>query len=372
MAQIAQIKKIQKLLSRWYARHKRALPWRKTRDPYAVWISEIMLQQTRVDTVIPYFKRWMKRFPTMQSLAKAGEEEVLKHWEGLGYYSRARNLHRAAKQIASSGTKFPDSKEALLALPGIGKYTAGAILSIAFDQREPLVDGNVFRVFARLFNIHSDIEALSTRKKIWGLASAFVPEKNPGDFNQALMELGAAICVPGAPRCLLCPVRSLCEGFQQSDPSRLPVFKVKKKIEPFSGWMFLAEHNGRYLIQKRPEGQVMGGLWEFPSKMEGALETPEKLVWRHLKLRGDAQELPGKIKAAFTKFRGDYRIAHIRLKNLGMRKTQVHEQWILPQEAGKYTFSAPSRKLLRLLKGPTFFPPKAEAPLAQAGTLFFK
>lgn len=338
MPQIKNIRKIQDLLLAWYGRAKRDLPWRKTRDPYAIWISEIMLQQTQVDTVIPYYNRWLKKFPSVKILAKADENDVLKSWEGLGYYTRARNLHRASKEIvAKHGGKIPQTKEDILSLPGIGRYTAGAVLSIAFDQPVPLVDGNVIRVFARVFNIHSDVSAQSTQKTLWDIAAALVPEKNPGDFNQALMELGAMICTPSAPSCLICPLSSECLGFKKSDPSKLPVKKEKVEVQKFNGWIFLIEKNGKFLIQKRNEGQVMGGLWEFPSFMNLEKDLFSK------------KEVVGKVKAAFTKYRGEYRVARVKHKPGIIQKKGIEEfSWVNPKEFSRFTLSAPARKVLQL------------------------
>ncbi|MBI4972128.1 MAG: A/G-specific adenine glycosylase [Candidatus Omnitrophica bacterium] len=339
MHQLKNTRKIQDSLLAWYRINKRDLPWRKTRDPYAIWISEIMLQQTQVDTVIPYFNQWLKRFPNVKTLAASDENEVLKAWEGLGYYTRARNLHRAAKEIITKyNGKIPETKDVIMTLPGIGRYTAGAILSIAFNQPVALVDGNVMRVFSRLFDIHSDVAAQTTQKKIWALAGALVPEKNPGDFNQALMELGATICTNGSPSCLICPLAGECISLEKSDPSQLPVKKIKTKIQKFSGWIFVIENKGKFLIEQRPAGQVMGGLWEFPSLMKAdADHFPNK-------------ETVGKIKAAFTKFRGEYRVARINYKP-GLFKKDKSEIfcWITPKEFSKFTFSAPSRKVLELV-----------------------
>ena len=304
-----------------------------------------MLQQTQVDTVIPYYNRWLKKFPNVNSLAKADENDVLKSWEGLGYYTRARNLHRAAKEIVSKhGGKLPQTKEDVLALPGIGRYTAGAVLSIAFSQPVPLVDGNVIRVFTRLFNIHSEISSQSTQKNLWDIAAVLVPEKNPGDFNQALMELGAMICTPSSPSCLICPLSGECLGFKKSDPEKLPVKKEKAEIQRFEGWIFLIEKNGKFLIQKRAAGQVMGGLWEFPSFM--SLDTdifPKK-------------EIVGKVKAAFTKYRGEYRVARVKHKPGVINKKGIEEfSWAEPKDFSKFTLSAPARKALQLAfqKGPS-------------------
>jgi len=348
MPQLQNTRKIQKSLLDWYEENKRDLPWRKTRDPYAIWISEIMLQQTQVQTVIPYFKRWMEKFPNVKTLARAEEEKVLKAWEGLGYYSRARNLHRAAKEIiAKHNGHIPDTKEVILSLPGIGRYTAGAILSIAFDQPLPLVDGNVIRVITRLFNILANVDSISVQKKIWDLATSLVPEKIPGDFNQALMELGATVCVPGTPRCLICPLNDLCLSLKKSDPSLLPIRNSKLEIINFRGWIFLIENKGRLLIQKRPHGKVMGGLWEFPATMDGKIKDPEKILENELGIAAKKEGVLGNVKAAFTKYRGIYQVARMKLP----KKTPLIKKgtWINKKDVEQFTFSAPSRKVLGML-----------------------
>ena len=198
-------------LKRWYKNHARDLPWRRTREPYHVWISEIMLQQTQVATVIPYFERFLKAFPTIKKLAAADEEKVLRLWEGLGYYRRARQLHKAAKQIVEKHAgKFPSRLEDVDALPGIGRYTRGAILSIAFEQREPILEANTIRLNARLLALEEDTSSKASQNALWDFAEDILPTKDIGLFNQALMELGGAICTPKSPRCLLCPVASIC------------------------------------------------------------------------------------------------------------------------------------------------------------------
>ncbi len=213
MTTIAGKRKIQKALLDWFGRDQRDLPWRQTGDPYPIWVSEVMLQQTQVQTVIPYFRRWMKTFPTLQKLARSRQETVLKHWEGLGYYSRVRNLHRAAQQVVKKHQgRLPDTYEELIQLPGIGRYTAGALLSIAFDQPAPVLDGNVKRVLSRLFAISANGEASAHEKWLWDTSAELVPAKRPGDFNQAMMELGATVCLPKKPLCGVCQLQTQCEA----------------------------------------------------------------------------------------------------------------------------------------------------------------
>ena len=204
---------LQQELLRWYDRSARDLPWRRTRDPYAVWVSEIMLQQTRVETVIPYYERFLARFPSARVLAEADEDAVLSHWSGLGYYRRARLLHSGVQEVvARYGGEVPEDADARRRLPGVGRYTAGAIGSIAFDKAEPVVDGNVTRVLARLFRIDTPVGSATTTKRLWREAAELVPEQRPGDFNQALMELGATLCTPKKPLCDACPVGDATDG----------------------------------------------------------------------------------------------------------------------------------------------------------------
>ncbi len=251
----------------WFVSEQRELPWRKDQDPYKVWVSEIMLQQTRVDTVIPYFNRFLERFPTIEALASADEEKVLKAWEGLGYYSRVRNLQSAVKEVHEHyGGKVPDSPEEIASLKGVGPYTAGAILSIAYGKPEPAVDGNVMRVLSRILLIWDDIARPASRKIFESAVREIISHENPSYFNQALMELGALICTPTSPSCLLCPVRDHCEAFHEGVQTELPVKTKKKKqknIQLAAG--IFSDQSGRILIRKRPETGLLANLWEFPT-----------------------------------------------------------------------------------------------------------
>ncbi|QYR22708.1 A/G-specific adenine glycosylase [Paenibacillus sp. sptzw28] len=259
----------------WYLENKRTLPWRMNRDPYRIWVSEVMLQQTRVDTVIPYYERFMEKFPTAAALAEAPEAEVLKCWEGLGYYSRARNLQAGAGEVVSRhGGTVPDDKEAVSALRGIGPYTAGAIMSIAFNRPEPAVDGNVMRVLSRYFCLEDDIAKPSTRVKIEKLAASLIPEGSAGDFNQGLMELGALVCTPKSPGCLTCPVMAHCEGRMAGKEHTLPVKTKAKPPRPETRLAALVvgtgEHAGKVLVRQRQESGLLARMWELPH-VEGPL-----------------------------------------------------------------------------------------------------
>jgi A/G-specific adenine glycosylase len=256
----------------WYRVSKRDLPWRINRDPYRIWVSEIMLQQTRVDTVIPYYYRFMEKFPTIQALAEAPEEEVLKNWEGLGYYSRARNLQAGAREVASLyGGRVPDDKAAVSSLKGVGPYTTGAIMSIAFNRPEPAVDGNVMRVLSRYFCLTDDIAKPATRIRIEKLAASLIPEGAAGDFNQALMEHGAITCTPKSPGCLVCPVMAHCAGRLAGMETVLPVKTKAKPPRPETRLTALVEGTGEYagmvLVRRRPDSGLLARMWELPHVM---------------------------------------------------------------------------------------------------------
>jgi A/G-specific adenine glycosylase len=262
------------LLLAWYARVRRDLPWRRTRDPYAVWISETMLQQTRVDTVVPYFERFLRELPNVASLAEAPEDRVLALWSGLGYYRRARMLHAAARRVAASfGGRIPSEPEDLRALEGVGAYTAGAIASIAFGRRAAVVDGNVARVLARLFAIEDDVKSARGSARLWRLAEGLVPEDgadgDPGDWNQALMELGATVCLPRTPKCGECPLRDHCAARETGAETRLPRVAARRPVpEVQRVAVVLASAEEVVLARRRPD-VLFGGLWEPPSAEGG-------------------------------------------------------------------------------------------------------
>ena len=253
-------------LLRWYRREKRDLPWRASRDPYRVWISEAMLQQTRVETVIGYYERFLERFPDVTALARARTDSVLAAWSGLGYYRRARSLHEAARAIVDRHAgRFPREREALLALPGIGAYTAGAIASIAFDRPEPLVDGNVARVFARLFAIDGDPDSSSLRARHWSTAARLVPKRGAGEWNQALMELGALVCLPREPACDRCPLRARCRARREGRVDELPGRGKRAEPIPVDAVVLAVRRGERWLLEKRPARGRMAGLWQLPT-----------------------------------------------------------------------------------------------------------
>ncbi|WP_419145098.1 A/G-specific adenine glycosylase [Myxococcus stipitatus] len=250
----------------WYDRNKRDLPWRRTRDPYAIWLSEVMLQQTQVSTVIPYWERFLQRFPTALALASAPLDDVLSGWKGLGYYSRARNLHRAAQEVVSRfGGKLPTTAEELLTLPGFGRYTAGAVASIAHGEEAPLVDGNVARVLSRLFEVEGLPGDRAREATLWTLAALLVKGERPGDFNQALMEHGATTCRPENPLCLFCPVRDGCIAFRKGRVDELPPAKVRATPKKLTLAVAVWAHAGTLLFARRADSGLFGGLWELPA-----------------------------------------------------------------------------------------------------------
>lgn len=256
-------------LLEWYASHKRDLPWRRLdHDPYAVWVSEIMLQQTTVAAVIPFYERWMSRFPDVQALAAAPLDDVLKHWAGLGYYARARNLHKGAQMVVRDyAGKLPSDPQTLLAMPGVGRYTAGAILSIAFNQDAPILDANVIRVLSRVHAVTGDPKtSTATQSTLWKLAADLIPAGRASDFNQSMMELGALICTAGAPKCGSCPVSGSCAAYALGEPTAYPQFtSVKKWVDVEDVSVAVRDREGRVLIvQRSPELALWGGLWEFP------------------------------------------------------------------------------------------------------------
>lgn len=281
---------VTRALLAWFREHARDLPWRRTRDPYAIWISEIMLQQTQVKTVIPYWERWMKALPNLRALARANEARVLKLWEGLGYYSRARNAQAAAQHIlAGHGGQFPSTFDAVLALPGVGRYTAGAICSIAFNQPHPILDGNVMRVLTRLFAIGGNPKERRANDRLWKLAAELVtiarqrdPKSGCSHLNQALMELGATVCLPKNPACAECPVARNCLARSTNRIARFPNLPRRAPATPRHFAAFVIERDGRFLVRQRAARVVNHGLWEFPNvELNNGLALSE-LARKHL------------------------------------------------------------------------------------------
>lgn len=341
---------IQRALLCWFDANKRDLPWRtEPRDPYRVWVSEVMLQQTQARTVIPYFERWMARFPTLQALAEASLDDVLKLWEGLGYYSRARNLHRAARHVlAHHNGVLPQTVEALRALPGVGRYTAGAIASIAFNQPVPVVDGNVRRVLCRLFARAEDAD-------VWALAASLVPHERPGAFNEALMELGALICTPRAPRCDVCPLRRLCAARANGNPEAFPAPRRTPATPQVHVQTAVILANGAVLMGKRPAEGLLGGLWEFISSelRDPPQESLVEMVARRvgLDLSAAHHEMLGKTRHAFTHFRLVRTVWLVRLESPVMPQRALgyaQTAWVQLEELPRLALTRSDRRVWTL------------------------
>ena len=356
-------------LLEWFCSHARPLPWRRTRDPYAIWISEVMLQQTQVKTVIPYWTRWMKELPTVQALAAAAPEKVLKLWEGLGYYSRARNLQRAAHAVMTRHAgRFPESFADVLALPGIGRYTAGAICSIAFGQSVAAVDGNIMRVLCRLFGLPGDPRSGPTHERLWQLAAALVtaaaavvpPLRQPVPpsslLNQSLMELGATVCTPCQPSCPACPMHLHCVALRDASVHRLPERAPRVASIHRHRLAFVVQRQGRYLVCQRPEQGINAHLWEFPSV---ELATPRRATSRSAEtsarqLRASARRLLGFMPASLqplVQFRHSITRYRIRLESFLLDDYQGEctfrgGRWLTLAEMHPLPFSSAHARIL--------------------------
>ena len=274
-------------LLEWFGEHARTLPWRSDPTAYHVWVSEIMLQQTRVAAVLDYYRRFMDAVPSVADLAQLDEEPLMKLWQGLGYYSRARNLQKAAREVMERfGGEFPADYEDILSLPGVGEYTAGAIASIAFGQPVPAVDGNVLRVVSRINADDSDITLAATKQQVRRQLQQIIPARQAGDFNQAMMELGATVCLPnGAPLCHRCPAREFCRARLEERTDQLPVKAEKKKRRVEQRVVFLLFYKGQVALRKRPERGLLAGLWEFPNELASEQDVPERwgVTWKHIR-----------------------------------------------------------------------------------------
>lgn len=339
----------------WFHHQKRDLPWRRTRDPYQIWISEVMLQQTQVDQALPYFYRFIEAFPTVETLAKAPLAQVLKVWEGMGYYARARNLHKAARQILRDhGAKIPDNFKELSKLPGIGPYTVRAILSIAYHQDYPVLDGNVSRVLCRIFNIHKDPTSPVVKRELLQLAEELLPWGKAGDFNQALMELGALVCRPSKPLCLLCPLNSLCQIRTLGDPTRLPVKVPKKEIPHYFIGVGIVWKDNQVLIALRPPEGLLGGLWEFPGGKLKEGESLEACVVREVReelgieVKVDRPFMT--VKHAYTHFRITLHSFHCTYLSGDPQPLGCTDwKWVALEELPNYAFPKANKKLLERL-----------------------
>lgn len=342
-----------KLLA-WYQANKRTLPWRDHPDPYAVWVSEIMLQQTRVETVIPYFEKWMRLFPTIRSLAKASEQEVLNVWEGLGYYSRARNLHKAAQIVVEKYQgEIPHDLDELRKLPGIGRYTLGAIASMAFGMDVATLDGNIKRVYARIFDVTEPVDSTAGETLLWQLADENLPKGQAGDYNQALMDLGATICVPKNPRCLICPVMKLCRARQNGTQNERPVLTPKKEVPHYVHAAGVVIERARVLLARRPSKGLLGGMWEFPNgrvsgdpakELSKRLEAEYKLRLRVIR-KPHAEPL-GIVKHGYSHF--SVTVHAFRCELISMAEG-TNLKWVPLKDLEEYPMGKIDRQIARLL-----------------------
>ena len=366
---------IVKALLKWYSKNARDLPWRRTKDPYAIWVSEIMLQQTQVKTVIPFWERWLRELPTIEAAANAGADKIHKLWEGLGYYTRVRNLQKAAQVVvANHGGKFPEKPDAVLALPGIGRYTAGAICSIAFNQPTPILDGNVIRVITRLFGIAENPKEKQTNARLWQLAEELVThakgaksakvistlrpsrslreEKPCSRLNQSLMELGALVCTPRNPQCQICPVKKLCVAFREKRVAELPNLGKRKTATARRFAAFVVERAGKFLVRQRPAGGVNAHLWEFPNIEVGARPCdPQHVVAQFNALRvTDPRSEPltplVTVKHSITRYRITLEAFAVTLEKTPAKTEGV---WKTPAQMRKLAFTSAHRKVLRAL-----------------------
>ena len=340
----------------WYETHRRQMPWRETTDPYRIWVSEVMLQQTQVRTVEEYYRCFVAQFPTVERLARAEVGAVMKAWEGLGYYGRARNLHRAAQVVADRfGGRVPDTLEGLLSLPGVGRYTAGAILSIAFGRRAPVLDGNVIRVLTRFFHLTDDVAKAGTQRMLWSLADTLLPAKRVHDFNQGLMELGALVCTPRKPACPSCPVAIHCEANRLSIQGELPVRAPRKPVPHYDVTAGVIWKNGRFLITLRPSKGLLGGLWEFPGgKREEGEDLPACLkreIREELGIEIEVGEGLVSVKHAYSHFRITLHVFDCRYAGGKIRLLACDDyRWITSEELDAFAFPAADRKVIQLLK----------------------
>ncbi len=341
----------------WYRRNARDLEWRKSRDPYRIWVSEIMLQQTQVATVAEYFPRFLAAFPTVEALAAAPEEQVLRLWEGLGYYRRARQLHRAAGVVMREyGGCFPRELEGVLALPGIGRYTAGAITSIAFDAPSPILEANTIRLFSRLLAYRGDPQQSAGQKLLWAFAEEVLPQRETSIFNQALMELGSLVCTPRAPDCRQCPAMSLCPTYAKGLQEQIPLAKQKPHIENVREAAVVVRRRKQILLMRRGEGGRWAGLWDFPrfALTGGADESSDREVTDKLKeLTGVVarpRQLLTTLKHGVTRFRITLDCHLADYVSAGRRPPAEAElRWVEPADFEQYPLSVTGRKLSQLV-----------------------
>lgn len=356
MPSIAWRRSFRRRLLKWFSAHARDLPWRRTRDPYHVWISEIMLQQTQVVTVVDYFTRFVATFPTIQALAAADEQAVLRLWEGLGYYRRARGLHQAAGVVMREhGGEFPRQVDAVRRLPGIGRYTAGAILSIAFDQPQPILEANTIRLYSRLLAYRGSTHSAEGQQLLWRMGEALLPRRGAGQLNQALMELGATVCLPRAPHCEACPAMTLCPTFAHGLQREIPLARPKPQVEQVREAAVVVRRGKTVLLVKRGEKERWAGLWDFPRfgvSAHGEAELARELAAGVLRLTGLAVTPGAKlatIKHGVTRFRITLECHEAQCVSRGKNGPAAEMRWVKAAELQEYPLSVPARRLSRLL-----------------------
>lgn len=349
-------KAFRRRLRAWYARHARDLPWRRSRDPYRVWVSEIMLQQTQVATVRPYFEQFLAAFPDVEALARADEQDVLRNWEGLGYYRRARQLHQAARVLVQAhGSVFPRDPQVVRGLPGIGRYTAGAILSIAFDAREPILEANTTRLHCRLLGYRESPASASGQGLLWSMAACLLPRRGVGRFNQAMMELGSQVCIARSPRCHQCPVASLCRAYREGLQHAVPPPQAKRRPEARHEVAVIVRRRGRVLLVRCPDDGRWAGLWDFPRFQVHAADSlaMRPQIVEGVRRRAGVLVEPGKhlttIKHGVTRFRitlDCYEARYCAGPDGKADSTQM--RWLMPRQLAHYPLSTTGRKLSRL------------------------
>jgi len=340
----------------WYERNRRDLPWRPPIgsksgvDPYASLVSEFMLQQTQVATVTPYFLRFMKAFPTIAKLAAAPEQEVLRFWQGLGYYSRARNLRAAARMISTEFEgRIPRSIQELMSLPGVGRYTAGAVASIAFDVRAPILDGNVARVLCRLDLIRSDPKAPKTRDLLWRRAEEILPQKSVGDFNSALMELGATVCTPRAPKCPACPVRRFCRATEAGLQDAIPQPRNSLPTPLLKRWTICVSRGNRWLIERRPDKGRWAGMWQFPTIEAEDAKPVAAIIGRQIGVPIQGLREIGQLRHALTHRRYIFNVFAARVSGKSKIPSKPTRQWVKLNELEQYPLSRPQTKIAEMI-----------------------
>jgi A/G-specific adenine glycosylase len=353
MEPIAQKEKIQTNLLQWFKKNGRDLPWRKTRDPYAIWVSEIMLQQTQVTTVIPYYQKFLKSFPTIHHLAKSDLSKVLKVWEGLGYYSRARNLHRASQIVLTRFRgKIPETLKDLLDLPGIGRSTAGSILSFAFHKDAPILDGNAKRVLSRLFTVSSNPMKSKTEGLLWQISESLIPKGFSNPFNQALMDLGSMLCTPKEPECDRCPLHRFCKGRASGKPERFPAKKVKRTIPHIESVSAVIKKDGRVLLNQRPPAGLLGGLWEFPNwrnegKQRSRLNSRLKnTIKKEMEMDVEVKEFIGVFQQTYSHFKLTLSVFHCQPLN-----GKAKGKWVPIRNLALYPMSRIHRRIAEMIVG---------------------